>query len=392
MVYKKSLSTVNDKRKWATGLGSLLAAIWLLSCTGPVTATRSAGETVLPSATPTSLPMPGNERTPTTLVGSPTAEPTPTPTPTSTPLNCGGVGSLMFARGGSLYLACADGSAEQEIVSKESWLPASRFLRGLALSPSGENVAVLEKNKAGEDAVWRLLLIELANGSVTEIHRFTSYVPSPVSWSPDGEYVGYAASDSYQDWLEVLHVESQTISQVATAESVSGRADRVVDILSFDWSPEGTQVAYVALIDGVYSQRPTVNGYVANIDCASPSYTCTVSNQRVLPWVNSWRTLKWAPDGTSLSTGYVENHETSVIELRRPEGELLQRIDLSDLFPEMQIVDSGKPTISPGGSHIAFLMRGDNGIELFVLNLDTQDIVGIAQNVDPVDVQWVPSK
>jgi hypothetical protein len=378
MTLKKRLSTVNKKRKWATGLGSLLAAVWLLSCTGPVAATRSAGETVLPSAT-TSSPTP---------ISSPTTEPTPTPSS----LNCGDVGSLMFAREYSLYMACADGSAEQEIVPAESWLPdASYFLASFALSPDGEKVAV-SGNPTDPDLTAGLFVIQLADGSVTQLHHAEGYVIHNVSWSPDGEYIGYVATPGYYDRLEVLHVESRTISQVATAESISGKANWVVNILSFDWSPRGTQIVYVAFLDG---RPPEINGYIADVDCTSPDHICRGSKQRRLPWMNSWGTLTWAADGLSLSTGdteYTEAIEISVLEIRRPSGELLRRVDLTDHLPGMRIVDGCKTPLSPDGNRIAFFMEGDDGGGLFVLNLSTLETTRVARRVNPVGIQWVPGK
>jgi Tol biopolymer transport system component len=297
----------------------------------------------------------------------------------------------MFAREYSLYMACADGSAEQEIVPAESWLPdASYFLRSFALSPDGEKVAV-SGNPTDPDLTAGLFVIQLADGSVTQLHHAEGYVIDYVSWSPDGEYIGYMATPGYYDRLEVLHVESRTISQVATAESISGKANWVVNILSFDWSPRGTQIVYVAFLDG---RPPEVNGYIADIDCTSSDHICKGSNQQMLPWEKA-PPLTWTPDGLSLSTGYAEYAETpevSILEIRRLSGELLRRIDLTDLLPGMQIAYGSETALSPDGNRIAFFMEGDKGGGLFVLNLSTLETTRVARRVNPVGIQWVPGK
>lgn len=385
--------------KWISVLGSLLAAMWLLSCTAQVAPPTSIDEALLPSATYTSSPVPDPTPTPTgkqptaTPVSSPTAEPEPTAT-LPPPLDCGEAGALMFAsgaRGNDLYMACADGSAEQMIVPEESWLPDDTYFRGFALSPDAERVVVSANRGFFDDPVSDLFVIHLDDGSVAHLYHTTDYaIGNLMSWSPDGEYVGYAASDGYFDWLEVLHVESQTISHVATAESISGEAKRVVNVLSFDWSPKGTEIAYVAFLGGT---PPDIKGYIADIDCASANHTCRGSNQRVLPWVNSWRTLTWAPDGASLSMwGYIETHQTHVLEIRRPGGELLQRIDLTDRFSQRQIESNSKTALSPDGNRIAIFLQGEDSIELFVLDLNTLEATRVSNRVNPANVQWFPGE
>lgn len=370
-------------------MGLMVIGLAVVGCQAEVVSpTPVATSTIEPSATntPTATVNPTATATP-TATRTPTVTRTPRPTPqfSAPSLDCGEAGSLIFSRGYNIYLTCADGSAEQEIVPEEVWLPDWQHLRDFDLSPDGQKLAVSMYAKSyiseSVDFEFGILTIDLTHGTIKEIYRTEDYVIDSISWSPDGNYIGYVANENYNSWIEVLHPKDRIISQVVTAEAITSQADRVVNMDDFDWSPDGARIAYatwVWYIDIAYGEY---NGYIASIDCSPTTHHCTGYHQQQLDWVDSLRALAWSPDGRYLSTGYVDNAGASVIEIRTAEGWLHQRIDLGEYLPEMEI-SVGKPTLSPDGDRIVFVMDKD----LFVMDLTTLEVIKAASRSS--DAQW----
>jgi WD40 repeat protein len=363
----------------------LFIFVLLISCTPSIG--TSTGEVTQPAVdTPhienTSLPEATATQTltataaPTSTI-RPTIELTETPVNSPTPPPCD-AGFLMYADNENiLYRACADGSSVQELMSLMPWSHDSLILHFAVLSPDGSKLV---------DPGRPFTFIDLVSQETYTSFELEGRQGYSVDWSPDGEYIVYARIGDECGVIDVVHVETQTVSNLPVVTDIGTRY--IGNDISIDWSPDGKMLSYVFFVAGEGDTSPSINGYIANINCDSTEHTCELLNETRLEWVNSWRTLTWTPDSQSLVTGYTPSPFYSIIEMFNVSDGSLQRIEL-DLPDELEIVDYYKAEMSPDGNRIAFFAVG-NGIYLHVLDMRTMAITEIAYDVNPATVVWLP--
>jgi hypothetical protein len=284
MVHKKPSWVV----KWTPALGSLLAAMWLLSCTDQVASPTSIDETILPSATYTSSPVPGPTPTPTG------EQPTATPVSNPTPGDCDG-GYLYFATASdrletqpqdAIYLMCSDGSFSQKVVSKEKTIPEQQFLVSLDASLDGRRLAFSTVDRQYTNG--HVYLVDLSDHNVQEIYA-ADYGITDLSWSADGEYLGYTTYEhggGSRGAIEVLHIGTLTRSRMVTERSLSNE-EYAFTLSRFRWSPDGGLVLYTGDLAGVYQALLIPQGFIAEISCDPNTHECSFGDPTELGWFDN---------------------------------------------------------------------------------------------------------
>lgn len=357
---------------------------------------------------PTASPM-SQSTTPTTVPQTATSIHIPTETlaPTLTPApeilamaeDCDAgllvVTAWITVEESGIYLVCADGSFMQQIVSTEVDLPDTRSNRHIAVSPDGQKLA-FDAAIQMDDELYKskIYLLDLFNYELTEVHS-DDFCILDIDWSSDGQYLGYISSTPL-DELEILHIDSHTITQI-----IEGNEFPDCFLADFDWSPDGTKINY--RLDPPYSHSrddlPSTNTwYVENITCDDQTHTCATSNQNILDWPNyiTYR-LSWSPDSSQLiGIGSYEFYNLFV-EARELDGQLAWQIELGDILLSKEGGDFRDAVLSPDGKQIAFIAKEEtNSIsDIYILSLEDMSLFNVTDligqpHIDYYQVEWLP--
>ncbi|MDX1520498.1 MAG: DPP IV N-terminal domain-containing protein [Anaerolineae bacterium] len=171
--------------------------------------------------------------------------------------------------------------------------------------------------------------------------------PSPLSWSPDGAWIGFGAGR--ENNAEVYVVD-------ALGETVINLSNHPAEDLFGDWSPDGKQVVFVSDRDG----PPVI--YLADLEGSELM-------QITSPEVGSGRPA-WSPDGRHIA--YMTNQDGGDIEIYTIHTETGEMARLTE-NPGFD----GFPHWSPDGSKIAFLTDRDGNAEIYVMNADGSEQINI---------------
>jgi dipeptidyl aminopeptidase/acylaminoacyl peptidase len=250
---------------------SLLSVVLLLAgCTAPVD-TSSAS----PSATLTAAPSP-------TFL--PTASRTPTPLPSAA---SGGVevfatgrlhGTYIWVVGEvaeaqdrvteSLYAVPLDGSPARLVVRRlrPRGVPGfgGQSSGGIVLlrqvSADGTKLA-LEQSTLGPAAHDGFVVVDMANGSITELARGDAQADTMPAWSPDGTQIAFARRTTTpgapDDGLWVIRADGSAIRRILPG-SCCAQLTRV-----YGWTADGAGIAFAVTFEGAdYSIANVASGVV----------------------------------------------------------------------------------------------------------------------------------
>jgi Tol biopolymer transport system component len=300
-----------------------------------------------------------------------------------------------------LYIACADGSFFQQIVSDTTFFPNGQRLGRFAISPDGQQLALsIHHTSPASPRRSSIQFLDLGSFSLTEVYSTDSSI-SVLDWSADGEYIGYLVFNEHHDDLEILHLDTLTTSRVmkgdleSDEEYYSGLVDWEIEdfrLLDLDWSPDGEHILYVVVLLG--PQVGATPGQIADITCSSQTHVCTIDNKQLLNWGNL-RGMAWAPDMSAIvaARGIWETGD-QFLEFRQIDGRLLRQIDLTTSFPGAALSFVEDIALSPEGGRVAFIAREDAGPEdVYVLRLGDLTLTNLTEkfgNTSASQVEWLP--
>lgn len=372
-------------------LSIAIVALFITSCTteevapfsltitqpSPAANTQTAAQVPATKLSPTSEPMP-------TLIQ--TTHPTAfNPSVMPTPGDCED-GYLYFATASdraeaqpqdAIHLMCSDGSFSQVVVSKEQTIPEQQYFASLASSPDGHRLAFSTVDWLHTNG--HVYLVDLSGYNAQEIYA-AGYGITDLSWSADGEYLGYITYESggrSRGAIEALHISTLSRSRVVTERSLSNE-ENAFTLSRFGWSPDGRLALYTGDLVSITQASLKPQGFIAEISCAPLSYECSSSDPTELGWFdNATYQVSWSPDSLSLVGVYYDKLSSSyILEIRGVDGDRLQQVNLTELLPAVERVHN--PVLSHDGKRVAFVAELKTGdIDLLILTLEDLRVINL---------------
>lgn len=239
-----------------------------------------------------------------------------------------------------------------------------------ALSPDGRTIAMIS-NKSGTFAIYLisaedgLFLRRLIQGERNAEYEELHILKPGITWSPDGEYIAFAAKSGRADALFVVNVKTEdTRKYYLGMEGVFQPA----------WSPTRPEIAFIGN-----------NGITSDI------YILDLETEELTNLTDDWFTdeqVSWNPDGQSLL--FVSDRGTF---LEEPEAFSIRQIDISqtDIYSIRrdtgiitQITDTPHnetyPCMSSDSSTLAFI-SDEYGINNIYLKNDSLEVARPVTNL-----------
>ena len=213
------------------------------------------------------------------------------------------------------------------------------------------NGKALLYEKLDDTGKWGLVLYNL-DGSQKQV-----VVPAG-NWgalSPDGNRVAYSATDN---GIHIVDVTSQT------EEILPGAGG-----FNLHWSPDGKQIAYVGMGDGVINSV-----FVINTDGSPGRQVSTWSYEAV---------IGWSPDGTQLYfvAPFTGGAAWKVYAYDLGSGAAQERFTIENGTAKFL-----NPKLSPDGNWIAY--RGRDNSSLYLVRTDGSDMHLVLDNAGAVGIEW----
>ncbi|MEN6580486.1 MAG: hypothetical protein ABFD05_07620 [Anaerolineaceae bacterium] len=172
--------------------------------------------------------------------------------------------------------------------------------------------------------------------------------------SPDGSQVAYSASDN---GIHIVDLASQTEKVLPGAGG-----------FNLHWSPDGKQIAYVGMGDGVINSV-----FVITTDGAPARQISDLSYESV---------IGWSPDGKLYFVApYTGGAAWKVYSYDFASGTLQERFTIENGTPKFL-----NPKLSPDGNWIAY--RGRDNSSLYLVHPDGSDMHLVLDNVGAVGIEW----
>lgn len=228
--------------------------------------------------------------------------------------------------------------------------PTFLYFGDLAWSPDGAYLVfgAQSKDETQPPGIYRISsdgtnLVKLAD---------TSYVPSGISWSPDGQQIAFSNDNE----IYVMRADGSTRTQLTR------NAGRNLDPT---WSPDSQHIAFS-------SDRHGQSGiYIMRADGADPQL---IGSASAIDWDPAW-----SPDGQHIAfTRWMS--ETSTIYVMNADGtDARQLVD----FGTLSYSASG-PAWSPDGQRIVFMRHFFHFSTISVIGIDGSGMTAVAGGGSPV--------
>jgi TolB protein len=260
--------------------------------------------------------MPPLKSPPEIVVVTPTPNPPPTPTIVPTPFGSGGAIAFTLRRNSNTDIYAIN-DVDRQLV-RLTYDPAED--RDPAWSPDGQYIA-FTSNRSNN---WDIYLLDLVSGALIRLTQNPGFDGNP-SWSPDGQYIAFESerrgsldiyvmstsggdqrlitTDRAPDYEPSWSPDSRAIAftsfrdgskdiylhLVETRETITVTNSPDVDEDHADWSPDGTQLAYVS--------GPRGN---PSIQITTFDWDAMEIGQAQTELFGAGASPAWAPDGQNL--------------------------------------------------------------------------------------------
>jgi len=259
-----------------------------------------------------------------------------------------------------MLLAAVLWSASNTVVAEDLLTPEHLIQRYEFSDPnwssSGGQLALVVKEPVNEDGhssnIW---LYETQSDQFRQI-TWGSRTHARPRFSPDGKTLAFIAAD--EDDNPGLSLLPMTGGEARPMSTLSG------EIIAFEWSPDGTQIAFVvsdnepedeemaAKHDEIVASEAVVARHLKLIDVADGTVTPLLEHD--------WRVTSfgWHPDGISLAVSASDNESITLLTDRL----LTVSRDGSDVI-EVARPDSplDQLTVSPDGQYLTYIGSTDGG-------------------------------
>jgi hypothetical protein len=353
---------------WLMVLRSLgITVLWLTGCSvvqtpdpTPVVTSLEAGSGL---ASGTSSPVPGGTR----LNGTPSSESEASPMPCSQ-------GRLIFvANTGSslgLYTVCSNGEGLERVQVWDYGYDSPAVSAAVGYIAYADNA----------EAPATIRIIDTAGRAVKTISESPEYDSVyDIGWSPDGEYLIYAAFEGARSSIKTVHIESGTTSTILPFDYLR-QAGGSSDFMAM-WVPNDDRILVYFFNVYVY--------LLGTVECSPTEHTCTadLTDDRVaFNWaIETYPTV--SPSGDTIAAGCVmpgsKHYEMCIWDMA---GNLIHELDP---FQSDKVISL--PAWSPDGTRMAFIANGEGSSNLiYVLDLASREVTAITSNdLDSQLIGWL---
>lgn len=247
----------------------------------------------------------------------------------------------------------------------------SQLIRGTspAWSPDGTTLAFVEESA---DEKPRYISTVSANG--LELERLVP-LPGrpggigPQAWSPDGTRLVFASNDG----IYVVNSDGTDTRRVTRYEG-----DHACYDLYPSWSPQGSTIVFAVLCEGGNEGLWTVE-----ID-GSDRLPLIAGEYEV----DEYRSPVWSPDGTKVA--FVKTDWTLDDPINGASVFVVDKVGTGERRVVNGAAFDRSLVWSPDGRAIAFTGYHEGGSDIFLVDLETDEVTQLTQTGDAVDPAWQP--
>ena len=274
---------------------------------------------------------------------------------------------VLFANAEEQILFVSQRDGNQEIYKQilGARLQRLTFEEGLdldpALSPDGTKMAYVSTiNRSFE-----IVVMELKSRKRQQL-TFELKSDFQPTWSPDGKRIAFASNRTGDFDIYIIDANGENLTQMT-------------DNFPWDdswphWSPVSEEIVFTSHRHG------GVDVYLLDVRTGDQKQLTNFNYRTVYP--------KWSPGGTKIA------FVSAIREEIPPRGRMIWRMkpdgtDLEALVMDGELND--EPAFSPDDKWLAFTSEKDKNVEIYSMNIDTQQIIRLTNHPD-VDYQpdWSP--
>lgn len=284
-------------------------------------------------------------------------------------------GSTVSVAQDRLVFTAFTGSSQDLFIQTEGGAPValteSASRDGEAtFSPDGRRIAFVS-DRGGSLDVW------VMNADGSDARQLTTDAANDVSpsWAPDGERIAFVSDrEGDRTNIFVVGVESGEVSQLTFQERG----------LAFpDWSPDGRSIAYSA----AGPEHPTSSELTPLVLVVIP---LTGGEPALLRGGSGWNWgAAWSPDGEQIAFSWTRGGagltEVAWLQLINKDGTGLRRM-------EAAVWGDYAPSWSPDGRRIAFTSTRQGFPQVYIWDLETDEVNLALGGTTAFDPSWAPSR
>jgi Tol biopolymer transport system component len=211
---------------------------------------------------------------------------------------------------------------------------------GPAFARDGSRIAFVSNRGGGND----IYVIGRDGGAATQVTHRGDVLMSPLSWSPDDEWIVYGVGSHQDADLHMSRLDGSETVRLTTAPGLDAAPS---------WSPDGSTIAFVS------NRLGPLDIYVVDMESRDVGKLTGSGAEEGQP--------SWSPDGRSLAFFSTQSGDFEVY-IVDADGSNLRNVTKS---PSR---DSG-PTWGPEGDRLVFVSdRGRGSQDLYVLDLASSTV------------------
>ena len=255
----------------------------------------------------------------------------------------------------SLMLIDNNGTNERKLLTRQRPIRLS----GTQFSPDGKSIAFASGESWNGGSNFRLMLLDLASGTESQISAKTFFEIKNLKWLPDGDGLLLTAKESYDGRLRIWHVS-------ATSGEAQPITNDATDYISLSLDKRANKMVATHTSN-------TFRLYLARIDDVSNPKSLAVARAGVA----------FAPEGRIV----YEGNDGDIWTINRDGGE--QRQLTNNSFSDI------RPRVSPDGRYIFFTSNRSGSSQIWRMNVDGTNQVQLTnrEGGQPVfvtpDGKWV---